>query len=261
MTQERKAIFITGAGSGMGAATARRFAHQGWFVGAYDVDRDAVADMGDQIGRDRGLFERLDVTDADGFGSAVERFSAATGGRMDILFNNAGVIAHGPFETMAWDMIERIVRVNLLGPMIGVRAALGLLKATPNALCFMTSSASAIFGSGDLVAYSASKHGVRGLTEGLSIELAQYGIRVGDVMPGIIETGMVAEESKPLFPLEGPWRLMPPRAVADAVWQAYHADDEILHRYVPEELTGYQTIVSSHPDGVRDEARDRYLKG
>lgn len=256
MTQPQS-IFITGAASGMGLATVRRFAREGWFVGAVDVDRDGLAALASELDGGNSLVLPLDVTDQAAFEAAVAAHGDATGSRMDILLNNAGIIAHQLFDEMAWPAIERIMRVNLFGPMIGIRAALPLLRATPRALCFTTCSASAIFGSGYLAAYSASKGGVRALTEALSIELARYGIRVGDVLPGIIETAMVAEESKDQFPTDGPWRLTPPEAVAETVWTAYHDEAEILHRYVPTELVEYQTVAVAQPELVRDEARTR----
>ena len=258
MNQPRRSIFITGAGSGMGAATARRFARAGWFVGCYDIDPAGLETLRDELGDATGTFAPLDVTDRTAFADAIDDFGVASGGRMDLLHNNAGIIAHGTFDEMAWETIERIVRVNLLGVMIGIRTALPLLRDTPDALCFTTCSASAIFGSGGLAAYSASKNALRGLTEALSVEFARLGVRVGDVLPGIIETAMVAPETKPLFPVEGPWRLMPPDAVADAVWAAYHDTDERVHRYVPEELVEYDQLATARPEAVRDEARLRF---
>lgn len=253
---ERRAIFVTGAASGMGEATARLFADRGWFVGGYDVDARGIARIADELGG-AGVFETLDVTDVAAFDAAIARFGAASGGRMDVLHNNAGIIAHGLFEDMAWDAIERIVRVNLFGPMIGIRASLPLLKATPNALCYTTCSASAIFGAAGLSIYSATKHGVRGLTEAIAPELALHGIRVGDVLPGIIETGMVAPEHKPFLAREGMWRLLSPSAVAEAVWAAYHADHAPLHSYVPPELRDHEAVVRDQPDAVLADATER----
>lgn len=251
---EHRSIFITGAGSGMGLATVRRFVAEGWRVGAFDIDLSGVAALREEIGDDH-IVGALDVTDPDAFATAVSAFSAASDGRMDILHNNAGIIANGLFDEMAWETIERIVRVNLFGPMIGIRAALPLLRATTNSLCFTTCSASAIFGAANRAAYSASKQGVRALTEALSVELARYNIRVADVIPGIIETAMVSDEQKPLLASKGPWRLMPPEAVADAVWNAYHDPDAPLHTYVPAELTDYQALAATQPAAVRDKAR------
>lgn len=261
MSAHSRSIFITGAASGMGAATARRFAREGWFVGCHDIDGAALSRLAEEIGEASGIFAELDVSEPEAFAAAVARFADRTGGRMDVLHNNAGIIAHGAFDEMAWDVIERIVRVNLMGVMIGIRAALPTLRSTPGCLCFTTCSASAIFGSGGLAAYSATKNAVRGLTEALSVEFARFGIRVGDVLPGIIETGMVAPEVKPLLPVDGPWRLIPPDAVADAVWDAYHGAHEVLHRYVPAELAEFDRLATTRPEAVRDESRIRFGAG
>ena len=256
--QGRKSIFITGAGSGMGAATARRFAAEGWFVGCFDIDSRGLDQLKNQLGSEGRLYARLDVTDRVAYAAAVEAFGAETDGRMDLLHNNAGVIAQGAFDEMAWETVERIIAVNLFGVMIGVRTALPLLRQTPKALCFTTCSASAIFGSAGLAAYSASKHAVKGLTEALSVELAAYGVRVGDVLPGLIETAMVAPEQRSLMPKEGMWRLLPASAVADAVWDAYHDETQRLHRFVPSELAEYEQRAATDPDAVRDEILRRF---
>ncbi len=258
MSQERRSIFITGAASGMGAATARRFAAEGWFVGCFDVDEAGLAALGDELGSKAGLFARLDVTDRSDYDAAVAAFGVATGGRMDVLHNNAGIIATAPFDEMTWETIERIVSINLFGTMIGIRAGLPLLRRTSGSLCFSTCSASAIFGSAGIAAYSASKHAVRGLTEALSIELRRYGVRVGCVLPGIIQTAMLSPERAAQMPTEGMWRVLPAAAVADAVWSAYHNPTEMLHVYVPPELVEYEHFAASQPEAARDEARTRF---
>lgn len=253
--EARRAIFVTGAASGMGEATVRLFAERGWFVGGYDVDAAGLDRLAEAVGADRGIFGVLDVTDADAFAAALAAFGEASGGRLDLLHNNAGIIAQGLFADMEWATIERILRINLFGPMIGTRAALPLLRATRGALVMTTCSASAIVGAPRLVAYSASKHGVRGMTEGLAAELALEGIRVADVLPGIIDTAMIPPEAKEHFPAEGMWRLLPPAAVAEAVWEAYHADK--VHSYVPPELIEHERIALEQPEAVRDEAAAR----
>ena len=181
----RKAIFITGAASGIGRATARLFAGEGWFVGCFDRNGGALEDLKAEIGEARGLFQPLDVTDHAAFKLVLDAFSAASGGRMDVLHNNAGIIAEGAFGDMPWDTVMGIVNVNLVAVMFGIHAALPLLKATPGSLCFTTCSASAIFGTGGIAAYSATKHAVRGLTEALSVELHGKGVRAADVLPGL----------------------------------------------------------------------------
>jgi NAD(P)-dependent dehydrogenase (short-subunit alcohol dehydrogenase family) len=247
----RKAIFITGAASGMGRETALLFASKGWFVGAYDVDAAGLAKLGAEIGSDGGLFSILDVTDPQAFGKAMEHFGQASGGRLDLMFNNAGIAVAGLFDEIPWEDVVKVVQVNLLGVMIGVRAAIGLLKATPGSLCLTTSSSSAIFGTAGIATYSATKHAVRGLTEALSIEFMRYGVRAADLLPGLIDTPILSDSVKAMAPPDGMWRLTPPSEVAQAVWAAYHGDK--LHWYVPEELKAFDLQATAEPEAVRQE--------
>lgn len=247
----RKAIFITGAASGMGRETALLFARQGWFVGAHDVNLAGLEALKLEIGGDNGVFATLDVTNREAFAVAIARFGDETGGTLDVMFNNAGIAVGGLFDEVAWEDIVSVINVNLLGVMIGIRAAVPLLKATPGSLCLTTSSSSAIFGTAGIATYSATKHAVRGLTEALSIEFMRHGVRVADLLPGLIDTPILSASVKAMAPLEGMWRLTPPSEVADAVWAAYHGDK--LHWYVPEELKAFDVQVTAEPEVVRAE--------
>jgi len=252
----RRAIFITGAASGMGRETARLFAARGWFVGAFDVDSAGLDSLARELGGEGGegsLFAPLDVTDRNAYLAAIDAFGAATGGRMDILFNNAGIGVGGYFDEQPWEAILRVVNVNLVGVLSGIHAAMPLLKTTPNALCFSTSSASAIFGAAGIAVYSATKHAVKGLTEALSVELSRHGIRAADALPGLIDTPILPERVRAGAPAEGMWRLLPPIAVAEAVWSAYHEDK--LHWYVPPELAALDVQVTAEPERARDERK------
>ena len=249
-TERRKAILITGAASGIGRATAQLFAGHGWFVGCFDRDAGALAGLKAELGAANGLFQPLDVTAHDDFRAAIAAFGAATGGQMDVLHNNAGIVETGAFARMPWEKIMAMVNVNLVGVLFGIHAALPLLKATPGSLCFTTSSSSAIFGMGGLAVYSATKHAVRGLTEALSVELKAAGVRAADTLPGLIDTGMMTPERKAILPTEGMWRLMPPSEVARAVWEAYHSDK--MHWYVPPELADLDREATSSPERERD---------
>ena len=246
--EPRRAIFVTGAASGIGRATAALFAERGWFVGAADVDDTGLATLAAEA--TLGATIRLDVTDRAAYGAALQDFAARAGERLDILFNNAGVITSAPLDQAPWEAVERLLRINLFAPMIGTQAALPLLKATENSLAFFTCSASAVFGSANLAAYSASKQAIKGLTEALAIELKAHGVRVADVLPGIVDTAMLPPEMRPLLPPAGPWRLVAPREVAEVVWRAYGEDR--IHWYVPEELKELHVMAVSEPEQARD---------
>ena len=259
----RKSIFITGAASGIGRATATLFAEKGWFVGAFDVNADGLATLTQELGSDNCIIGRLDVTSKQNFEEAIAAFGAETGGTMDVLFNNAGIGESGFFEDVPYDAAMRVVQVNFVGVLTGIYTALPLLKATKNSLCFTTSSSSATYGMPRLAVYSATKHAVKGLTEALSIEFARHGIRVADTLPGLIDTpilrmtpnrtdGRTPEETETLLanaPKKGPFRLMPPRAVAEAVYAAYSSDK--LHWYVPPEIAWIDRIKGFAPELMR----------
>ncbi|HWA90918.1 MAG TPA: SDR family oxidoreductase [Rhizomicrobium sp.] len=259
----RKSIFITGAASGIGRATATLFAGKGWFVGAFDVNEAGLASLAQEIGNDNCITGRLDVADKANFEEAVAAFGAATDGKMDLLYNNAGIGESGWFEDIPFEAALRVVQVNLVGVLTGIYTALPLLKATKNSLCFTTSSSSATYGMPRIAVYSATKHAVKGLTEALSIEFARHGIRVADTLPGLIDTailrttpnrsdGRKADETETMLanaPKKGPFRLMPPGAVAEAVWKAYGSDK--LHWYVPPEIQWIDRIKGFSAESVR----------
>ncbi|WP_085808184.1 SDR family oxidoreductase [Sphingomonas sp. TZW2008] len=246
----RKAIFITGAASGMGLETARLFAAQGWFVGAFDVNQIGLDRLRDELGADNCLARRLDVTDREDYRAALDEFAAATGGTLDLLYNNAGIGRGGPFADQPWDGVLAVVNVNFVGVLTGIHLAIPLLKATPGSLCFTTSSSSATYGMPMIAVYSATKHAVKGLTEALAIELKPYGVRVADVLPALIDTPILPEGAAANAPKQGVFRAIPPREVAETVWEAYHSDR--LHWYVPRELVRLDHMATLEPERTRD---------
>ncbi len=247
----RQSIFITGAASGMGRETARLFAAQGWFVGGFDVNEAGLSDLQAELGAESCLVRRLDVTDRDDYRAAIAAFGEATGGKMDLLYNNAGIGRGGPFAEQPFEDVIAVVQVNLMGVLIGIHEAIGLLKATPNSLCFTTSSSSATFGMANIAVYSATKHAVKGLSEALSVEFKAYGVRVADVLPGVIDTPILPPGVAEGAPKEGMFRAIPPVEVAKTVWEAYHADR--LHWYVPPELVELDKAATLTPEAVRDQ--------
>lgn len=232
----------------MGLATAERFAAAGWFVGLFDIDQDRLAASAAAFDPSASMHRRLDVTSEQDFGAAMAAFGERSGGRLDLMFNNAGIAPGGWFDEMPMATIRQIIDINVLGVIIGTRAALPLLKATPGSINVSTSSSVATFGHALRAVYSASKFAVKGLTEALSLEFERFGVRTADVLPGCIDTPMLrgalaaqagGQFNESLFaglPQAGPYRLMPVSAIAEAVWSAYHDASGRLHWYVPEEV-------------------------
>jgi NAD(P)-dependent dehydrogenase (short-subunit alcohol dehydrogenase family) len=246
----RKSIFITGAASGMGRETARLFRQKGWFIGAYDVNPDGLRALEKELGPDNCVVRRLDVTDKADYERALAEFGKATGGKMDILYNNAGIGVGGYFDEQPFEDILRVVQVNFIGVLNGIHSAIGLLKATPNSLCFTTSSSSATYGMPGIAVYSATKHAVKGLTEALSIEFRRYGIRAADTLPGLIDTAILPPGAAERAPKEGMFRLIPPIEVAKIVWEAYNSNK--LHWFVPEEIGELDKASANEPEQLRE---------
>lgn len=261
----RHTIFITGGAGGMGLATGRLFRDQGWFVGLFDIDEAGLSQAAEEFDSEQSLIRRLDVTDEADFAQSVAAFGAATDGRMDILFNNAGIAPGAWFENMSMDTVRQVIDINVLGVMIGIRAGLPLLKATPNSLCISTSSSVATYGHAMRAVYSASKFAVKGLTEALSLEFERHGVRTADVLPGCIDTPMLrnataAARGEPFdesmldgLPKDGPFRLRPVSDIADAVWSAYHSDQ--MHWYVPEEVGEIDRLKATDFDAARAQTK------
>ena len=236
MVSEIKAIFITGGGSGIGRATARLFASRGWRVGVADVNEAGLTETVAMIGG--GMAQRyvMDVRDRDAWTANLDAFTSASGGRLDVLFNNAGIGAGGPLATASFDDIDRVVAINFVGVLNGARIGYAYLAKTPGSCLLNTASASAIYGSSGLATYSATKFAVRGLTEALDGEWFGDGIKVRSIIPGFIETPLLdgiaggtnrsIRESVVGAGLE----LTSADAVAEAAWAAVHG--KAVHTYV-----------------------------
>lgn len=182
-------ILITGAASGIGAATARLFHARGWTVGLLDIDHRPLAALAAELGG--AWHAELNVADAGAVGEALEDFCRLQGGRLRVLFNSAGVLRFGHFEEITLEEHARILQINVLGLLHVTHAAFPYLKGTPGAQVINMGSASGLYGTPHMVSYSASKFAVRGLTEALELEWRRHGIRVGDLMPPFVATPMV----------------------------------------------------------------------
>lgn len=188
MTQ--KAIFITGAGSGIGQATARLFADKGWFVGLADVNQHGLDETAALLPTGKFSQHQMDVRDRDQWAKSLSDFVAASGGAFDVLFNNAGIGTGGQFADLAPEEADRLVAINFGGVVNGVIMALPYLRKSKGVI-LNTGSASGFYGVAGLALYSATKFGVRGLTEALDVEFAKYGVKVRSLMPGFINTPLL----------------------------------------------------------------------
>ncbi len=223
-----KAIFITGGGSGIGRAVAGHFAARGWRVGLADVNEAGMAQTAAELPDGRARAFALDVTDRDRWDTALAEFADWSGGRLDVLFNNAGIACGGAFATLSRADLEATVDVNYRGVLYGARAGFALLEATPGSCLLNTCSASGIYGSPGLALYSSTKFGVRGLTEALELEWAPHGIKVRSLMPGFIDTPLLdlvppdSNRSAREAVREAGLEFTPVERVAQAAWDAVH---------------------------------------
>jgi NAD(P)-dependent dehydrogenase (short-subunit alcohol dehydrogenase family) len=184
-----RSVLVTGAAHGIGRATAELFARQGWSVGLYDVDADGVQQVRAGLTGCTTVGGHLDVTDADGWRAALVELTARTGGVLDVLVNNAGVLTSGPLAEVPLPLQRRVVDVNVTGVVTGCASAFPHLRR--GSVVVNLASASALYGQPGLATYSATKAAVCALTEALDLEWEAHGIRVVDVLPLFVETGMV----------------------------------------------------------------------
>lgn len=226
----RKAIFITGGGSGIGRATAQLFAARGWFVGVADVNEAGMAGTMALLPAGQASMHRMDVTDRAQWASALSDFVMVSEGRLDVLFNNAGIGSGGPLAETDFAELDRVVAINFMGVLNGARIGHAYLARTPGSCLLNTASASAIYGSSGLAPYSATKFAVRALTEALDGEWHKDGIKVRAIVPSFIETPLLnataggsnrsIRETVTAAGLE----LTPVDQVAEAAWAAVHGD-------------------------------------
>ena len=231
-----KAIFITGGASGIGRATAHLFAARGWRVGLADVDAAGLASTAALL--PAGMVEtyEMDVRDREAWVAVLDAFTATTGGRLDVLHNNAGIGTGGPLAEARFEDLDRTVAINLMGVINGAKIGHAYLARTRGSCLLNTASASAIYGSAGLATYSATKFGVRALTEALDGEWAVTGVKVRSIVPSFIETplldGIAGASNRTIREtvVAAGMELTPVEAVAEAAWKAVHGD--AVHTYV-----------------------------
>ncbi|MEY4160725.1 MAG: hypothetical protein RLZZ136_1346 [Pseudomonadota bacterium] len=256
-----KAIFITGGGSGIGRAVAQLFAARGWFVGLADINPQGLDESARLLPPSSCSTHQLDVRDRAAWDAALAAFSAAAGGRIDAVFNNAGIGTGGMLEDLSQDEIDTLIAINFRGVVNGAQAALPHLRqSAPGSVLINTASAAAIYGSGGLALYSATKFAVRGLTEALDSEWADDGIRVCSLMPSFVDTAILAgpankrsNMSKRESVIRSGLEFTPVEQVAEVVWQAAHGTK--LHNLVGKTAKSMAFAAKWLPGKMRHRSR------
>ena len=183
-----KVALVTGGASGIGAATARAFAAEGARV----IVADVQVGLGEGVAKAvDGWFLKLDVSDEADW-STAEAMIGETHGRLDVVFNNAGIVCGQSIEDIDLPTWNRVIGINLTGVMLGCRMGIRLMKANPGGASgsLINTASTAAYGALPDVAYSSTKSGVRLLTKSVAVHCARagYAIRCNSLHPGATDT-------------------------------------------------------------------------
>ena len=189
---EGKVALVTGGGSGIGRASALLFAAEGAAVAVLDLRGDSAKETVDQVTAVGGhaLAVTADVTDADAVTGAVTE-AVGTLGRLDIVYNNAGIGSTGSVADAAEDDWDRCLAINAKGTYLVSRAAVPHLEADGGGSIVNQGSVAALVGVANFAAYCAAKGAVVALTRSMAIDLAPRGIRVNVICPGTVFTPLM----------------------------------------------------------------------
>lgn len=183
---------ITGAASGIGCALAKELAHEGAHVIIADLQFELAESVATDINNTGGSAEavRLDVTDATAFAELIARVKAERG-RIDYLFNNAGIWISGGIKDYALSDWQKIIAINLMGVINGVQAVYPLMIAQGFGHIVNVASMAGLTPSAGMAGYSATKHAVVALSQSLRVEAAFHGVDVSLLCPGAIRTPLL----------------------------------------------------------------------
>ncbi|MET7302067.1 SDR family oxidoreductase [Embleya sp. NPDC005575] len=206
---DTRRVLVTGAGSGIGQATALRLLREGGRVVAADVVADGLADTR-ELATTEGTAERLttlivDIADETSVAEGVRTAVAELGG-LDVLVNAAGILRAEHTHLTSLDLWNRIITVNLTGTFLVTREALPALLATGNGVVVNFSSTSAAFAHPYMAAYAASKGGIQSFTHALALEYGKQGLRAVNVAPGSIKSG-ITDATSGYLPADTDWEL------------------------------------------------------
>lgn len=186
MSLNGKVALVTGAASGIGEAAARALAEMGATVHLADLHLEGAKAAAERLGSGAHALH-LDVADSESWNKAVNATTAQSGA-ISVLVNNAGIFTPGGLEALGEREFRHTFDVNVMGVFLGMKAVVESMKAAGGGSIVNVSSSAGLVGVKDAIAYSPSKWAVRGLTRGAALDLAQYGIRVNSVHPGLTDT-------------------------------------------------------------------------
>lgn len=217
MKLANKVAIITGAGSGIGKATAQLFAQEGAQVVVADINEVAAKNTLSEIeteGR-QGMAIKVNIADSKQVNAAVKE-AIGRCGKVDILVNNAGLDLIGRFTEQSEDEWDKLIAVTLKGAILFSRAVLDNMIERKYGKIINIASDAGRAGSGGRVVYGAVKGGIVSFTKGLAIEMARYGLNINCVSPGLINTHML-DHARNTFPklIEGRERLVPWKRIGE----------------------------------------------
>ncbi|NVM54305.1 MAG: SDR family oxidoreductase [Candidatus Helarchaeota archaeon] len=193
MTIKDKIVILTGASSGIGRSTAVLFGNKGAKLVLSDINEEGGKETLDMVKKEGGdaLFIKCDVTKGNEVKAMVDKALETYGGRIDILINNAGVVRVGQIEDMPEEEYNLLINVNLKGPYFCCHYVIPYLKKQKSGIIINLASVAGHIGQVNHALYCSTKHGIRGMTKALALDLAPYNIRVNSVSPGATDTPML----------------------------------------------------------------------
>ena len=238
MTIENKVVVIAGASSGIGAATAKLLASKGakLVLGARREER--LAEMASEIGGDNVIYQATDVTDKDQVKAlidlAVEKF-----GRLDVLYNNAGIMPREKLADAKFENWEKEININIMGVLHGIAAALPIMQEQNDGLIITSDSVAGHVVYPESAVYNGTKYAVRAIMEGLRQEERLHGIRSTIVSPGSVGTELMSTLDNPEM-----------QAAMDEMFKHVSQEEMRMNVLDPEDIANAVAYVVDQPKHV-----------